>query len=123
MRSSVAAACCAVTLAGAQVEPAGVVARASAYAARYDTEPGGFVAQEDYRQDLPQQSRRLKSDFMLVKFSSDGAWLPFRDVIEVDGKTVGDRTERLERLFLSADPSARDNATRISRESSRYNLG
>jgi hypothetical protein len=112
-----------LAVAGMQVGPADAVARASAYAAGYDAELGGLVAQEDYQQDLPQLSRRLKSDFMLVKFSADGPWISFRDVLEADGKQVSDRQSRLEHLFLSADPKARDNAERISRESSRYNLG
>jgi hypothetical protein len=100
-----------------------VVAMASAYVTEYESKLGGIVAQEDYRQDLPQLTRRLKSDFMLVRFSNDGPWIPFRDVIEVDGKPVGDRQRRLEQLFLTADAQARDNAERISRESARYNLG
>lgn len=126
MRNSAAAALCAVALAGAQRDDPSIdaiVAKASAYVARYESELGGLVAQEDYQQDLPQLRRRLKSDFLLVKFSADGPWIPFRDVIEVDGKPLGDRDKRLETLFLSADPNARDNAERITRESARYNIG
>lgn len=126
MRADIVAAC-AIALhgwsqAGAPDTDA-VIATASAYVARYESALGGIVAQEEYRQDLPQLTRRLKSDFMLVRFSHDGPWMPFRDVIEVDGKPVGDRDRRLERLFLKADAQARDNAERISRESARYNIG
>jgi hypothetical protein len=126
MRTDIAAACAIALHAWSQAgapETDAIVALASAYVAGYESTLGGIVAQEEYRQDLPQLTRRLKSDFMLVRFTNDGPWIPFRDVIEVDGKPVGDRQSRLEQLFLTADPRARDNAEQISRESARYNLG
>jgi hypothetical protein len=126
MRTELAAACAIALHAWSQAgapDTDAVLAMASAYVAGYESTLGGIVAQEEYRQDLPQLTRRLKSDFMLVRFSHDGKWIPFRDVIEVDGKPVGDRHRRLEQMFLTADPRARDNAEQISRESARYNLG
>ena len=126
MKAELTVACAIALHAWAQAaapDSGAVVAMASAYVAGYESTLGGIVAQEEYRQDLPQLTRRLKSDFMLVRFTDDGRWIPFRDVMEVDGKPVGDRQTRLEQLFLSADPRARDNAARISRESARYNLG
>lgn len=126
MRAEIAAACAlafhAWSQAGAPATDT-VVALASAYVAGYESTLGGIVAQEEYRQDLPRLTRRLKSDFMLVRFTTDGPWIPFRDVMEVDGKPVGDRQKRLEQLFLTADANARDHAERISRESTRYNIG
>ena len=49
--------------------------------------------------------------------------MQFRDVFEVDGEPVRDRSERLLKLFL--DPSAENTrqAGQIIAESSRYNLG
>ncbi len=64
---------------------------------------------------------------------SETAWLPtgdvlvwafFRDVLAVDGRAVGDRTARLEKLFSGGPTSeARGQAARILEESSRYNIG
>ena len=71
----------------------------------------------------PGQTRRLVSDFMLVRLKEDEPWTPFRDVITVDGKPVRDRDARLERLFLQANAEAVRNAARISDEGARYNLG
>jgi hypothetical protein len=60
---------------------------------------------------------------MLVKFTQDEPWIPFRDVISVDGKPVGDREARLEQCSSSPAAEARQNASRITDEGARYNLG
>jgi hypothetical protein len=120
--------------AAAQPSADAIVAKASAYVVQYESALGGLVAEEDYTQHLyprrvfansgpPRQTRRLKSDFMLVKFTTDEPWIPFRDVISVDGKPVGDRDARLERLFLQPGAQARQSASRITDEGARYNLG
>lgn len=108
-----------------------IVAKASAYVAQYEAALGGLVAEEDYTQQRssrtmsasPRQTRRLKSDFMLVKFTQDEPWIPFRDVISVDGNPVGDREARLEQLFLKPGAESRANASRVTNEGARYNLG
>jgi hypothetical protein len=111
-----------------------IVTRASAYVVQYESALGGLVAEEDYTQQVsmrtpsptmvaPRRTRRLKSDFMLVKFTAAEPWIPFRDVIAVDGKPVGDRDARLEELFLKPEAQARQNAARITDEGARYNLG
>jgi hypothetical protein len=46
----------------------------------------------------------------------------FRDVFEVDGRPVGDRDLRLERLFLSPTPEGRARLEAIRDESARYNI-
>ena len=114
--------------------PAGdVIARASAYLAEYESSLGSLVAEEDYTQQLtfrtsspgvpPRQTRRLVSDFLLVRVKTDEPWVPYRDVMSVDGKPVRDRDARLERLFLRPDAEALKSAARIADESARYNLG
>lgn len=137
MTSRTALAACALALwAAPQSPPAAdaAIARAGAYLVEYEAALGGLVAEEEYTQQLsyrtpspqmvvPRQTRRLKSDFMLVKFSAEEAWIPFRDVVEVDGKPVRDRDARLERLFLTANAEARRNAGVITAEAARYNLG
>lgn len=108
-----------------------IVAKASAYVAQYEAALGGLVAEETYTQQRSsrsrsasqRQTRRLTSDFMLVKFTQDEPWIPFRDVISVDGNPVGDRAARLEQLFLKPGAEARKDASRIANEGARYNLG
>ena len=67
--------------------------------------------------------RELVSDYLLVKSPDLGEWHTFRDVLEVDGRTVRDRTQRLTALFLESAPAAEQRAAEIDREGIRYNLG
>jgi hypothetical protein len=115
----------------AQTARPAVVVKAASYVESYEARLGGLVAEENYSQHLLRdgqrapagQKRRLKSDFMLVKFGTDEPFTPYRDVIEVDGAPVADRTTRLEQLFLQPGTEARTSAARITNESARYNLG
>jgi hypothetical protein len=78
------------------------------------------------RDDIPErrvERRELRSDFLLVKLPEQNSWIPFRDVFEVDGRSVRDREARLMRLFVESPRDAVDQARRIVAESARYNLG
>ena len=69
------------------------------------------------------RKRRLVSEFALVPNASASAgWLGFRDVIEVDGKPVTNRRDRLQALFQSGAPDLTA-ARRIADEGARYNIG
>jgi hypothetical protein len=106
-----------------------VLERASAWVASFERELGVMVVEER----LEQQARRpgdrialrsvVRSDLLLLHRSAEGGWLPFRDVFEVDGRGVRDRDERLQKLFLEHPETALNEGARITRESSRYNLG
>jgi hypothetical protein len=67
--------------------------------------------------------RELKSDFLLVKLPTFDEWLPFRDVFEVDKRSVRDREDRLSKLFLRPTGSTLEQARQIMEESARYNIG
>ena len=119
--------------AAAQETPAlnEVLARMFAYVERFQREFGSMVAEERYEQTLRQpaglarlEPRRIqRSDFLLVNVGGQG-WLPFRDVLEADGRQVRDRQDRLTSLFLSGTTTgALEQAQRIMNESARYNLG
>jgi hypothetical protein len=66
---------------------------------------------------------QLRSDLLLVKAGAAGDWLQYRDVFEVDGQPVRDRTDRLTRLFLDPSASSAGQIARIRDESARYNIG
>jgi len=121
-----------------------LVARAAAYVADYERQLSSVVAEERYNQRLRligyappagvigsmrgsstsyERRRRLVSDYLLVKVPGLEGWTPFRDVLEVDGRAVRDRDERLSRLFIESPAHAMDQAMRIAEESSRFNLG
>ena len=108
-----------------------VLARVGDYVVRYENELSGIVAEEHYSQvgdisDRPHLTKReLKSDLLLVRAEgTDGeGFVQFRDVFEVDGDAVRDRSERLVKLFMNPTVAAKNRAGEIMRESSRYNIG
>ncbi len=115
-----------------------LMAGAGRYAAAFANQFASVVAEEHYVQDsttgrLGQNRgdsargkpahRELRSDFLLVEPPGSTSWLPFRDVFEVDGEAVRDRSQRLERLFLGESGDAVARANEIAKEGARYNLG
>jgi len=68
------------------------------------------------------QSRHMRSDVLMVR-PAGGTPTSYRDVFEVDGRTVRDRDDRVRTLFLSPSQGAREQLRRIDFESARYNLG
>jgi VWFA-related protein len=98
------------------------------YVAGYGQQASIIIGVEHYDQRLlsatgSEVSRRQSTaEFALVKTGDAMGWSGFRDVIEVDGRRIGDRKNRLQTLFRSNTPDAGE-ARRIADESARYNLG
>jgi hypothetical protein len=84
---------------------------------------GEGLAQLANAESYRAQVRNLRSDIVFVQLGGPIPWYTFRDVYLVDGSKVQDRSGRLERLFASPSPSAREQARAILAESTRYNLG
>ena len=134
---AVAAAALAPARAAPQDPPRALLDRAAAYVAAYAEQLSSVVAEERYDQRVEivvdgfargrasayDRHRRLVSDYLLVKVPRMEGWIPFRDVIEVDGQPVRDREDRLMTLFVESGGRAFDQAARIAEESSRYNIG
>jgi len=107
-----------------------ILARVSDYVVRYENTIQGIVAEEHYVQDADKADRpfvthrELKSDLLLIRASGANlGYVQFRDVFEVDGDAVRDRTDRLAKLFLNPSLSSRRQAAELMNESSRYNIG
>jgi hypothetical protein len=106
-----------------------VIQRAVAATASFERTFAAVVADEhlvqrDQRGMGRSLSRReMRSDLLLVRVPGQDGWLPFRDVYEVDGRAVRNRTERLQKLFVDAPQTAVGAGTQITNESSRYNIG
>jgi hypothetical protein len=104
-----------------------VIERAAAAVASFERELAAVVADEHYIQRTGARTtieqRDVRSDLLLVRVSGQDGWVPFRDVYEVNGRRVRDRSERLQKLFSEAPESALTTAAHISNESSRYNIG
>ena len=127
-----------------------VLQRAGAYVEKFHRQLSGIVAEEHYVQEALAFHKRngcrsnatyqstlscrgqlvnpmrtdLKSDLLLVRPADTRRWAEFRDVFEVDGAPVRDRTERLTKLFLGEDAvSSHRQLGRILDASSRFNIG
>jgi len=107
-----------------------ILARVTDYVVRYQRELSGIVAEERYVQDSDKSDRpfvthrELKSDLLLVRTAgATEAYVQFRDVFEVDGDAVRDRSDRLTKLFVHPTESAKQQAVQIMAESARYNIG
>ena len=120
--------------------PDEIMRRVGAYVEQYGGQASLLVSVEHYIQAVTRaaivgsgrrlgmsqastQERRLVSEFVLVpNASASGGWLGYRDVIEMDGKPIADRHDRLQALFQSGAPDLAA-ARQIADESARYNIG
>jgi len=114
-----------------------ILSRAATYVEVYASRFSGLVMEESYVQDVQQVNRfgyrvnvrggpthrTLRSDLLLVRPEGGDSWMQFRDVFEVDGKPLRDRSDRLAKLFLQPSKSTGTQAEKIVRESARYNIG
>src|SRR5262245_49486172 len=108
--------------------PSEVVALAGTYVTAYVDAFSAVVSEEKQTQKLvrpdgrTRKTREITADFLLVK--AQGLWPEaFRDVIDVDGKPVKNRDDRLRKLFIDNPKTAAALAAAIAQESGRYNLG
>jgi hypothetical protein len=105
-----------------------VLSRASVYVEAFERDFGAVVTEETLSQQtsdgrLAGNARTTRADLLLLRVSGRDAWLPFRDVFEMNGRAVREHDNRLRKLFLDSPSSALANASRIASESSRYNIG
>jgi hypothetical protein len=113
-----------------------VLARAGAYVISFQRQMSGVVTEESYVQDIventtfgvrgnrqPVTHRALKSDLLIVRPEGAERWIQFRDVFDVDGHPVRDRSDRLMKLFVNPSASTAAQVEQIVGESVRYNIG
>jgi hypothetical protein len=105
-----------------------VMRRVADYVSAYGEKASIVVGTERYEQETTgntadaQRSRVTVAEFAIVKVETIRGWLGFRDVIEVDGRSLTDREDRLVRLLTS--PGDRyGEARRLTTESARFNIG
>jgi hypothetical protein len=78
---------------------------------------GGMVAGR-------QESRRVaKADYALVQAGPGRGWLPFRDVLTLNGSEVTFAEDRLVRLLRSGTADAFDRATELHEASRKHDVG
>lgn len=105
-----------------------VLRRMGDYVAAYGERAALMVAAEKYTQRVNTEGgtsfppRRIVAEFAIVKAAGPVGWIGFRDVVEVDGESLTDRRDRLLTLLSDTNGDAAE-ATRISNESARFNIG
>ena len=72
--------------------------------------------------EVTRTTRRLRSEIAFTMLPGPVPWVAFRDVLQVDGRTVREGG-RLERVFRDSPSAAVEPASAISRDSRRYSLG
>jgi hypothetical protein len=109
--------------------------RAGAYVAEYERSFGDLLTEETYTQHLksaftggsaawrPGRKRTTRADLVFVRLSGEIPWASYRDVFEVDGRKLGDREDRLAKLFMSPRSDAHEQARRLLEASAGYNIG
>jgi VWFA-related protein len=106
-----------------------VLARVAAYLTAYADQYSSTIATERYVQtyggvgNRGYVDRTLIADFGIVRLPGNTPWLGFRDVTRVDGKPIADREGRLAKLFQGSSVDALKQASAITEESTRFNLG
>lgn len=102
-----------------------VLERLGDYVARYGEKASAIVAVEKYTQSVaiegrtPIKPRQLTAEFAIVRVA--GGWVGYRDVIDVNGKKLHDRGDRLAALAKASGDI--DHFRRIADESARFNIG
>jgi hypothetical protein len=107
-----------------------VMRRVHEYVVLYeDHELSTVLSEERYEQRVVDasgcttQQRTLLSDFLMFQLPPDEDWFALRDVYELDGEPVSDRTVRLQELFTGPAEGIVNRAMAISKESARFNIG
>lgn len=105
-----------------------VMRRVAAYVDAYGARASVVVATEEYTQEArtggtaDPEHRSILADFAIVRIDALREWQGFRDVVEVDGKPLRDREDRLVSLLTDGRGSLNE-ARRLSDESARFNVG
>jgi hypothetical protein len=105
-----------------------VMRRVAVYVSAYGEKASILVGTERYSQQTDgnaadaQRSRVTVAEFAIVNVETIQGWLGFRDVVEVDGRSLPDREDRLVRLLTSSG-GRYDEAGRLTAESARFNIG
>jgi hypothetical protein len=132
MKASVAVIVLAIPFTAARGVPAAndtptlksVLSRAGAYVVRFERDLATLVAEEHYIQEVlgtaSTEHRELRSDLLFVSKMGTHRYVEFRDVFEVDGRTLRERDERLTQL---ASRPSDVSMGQIVTESARYNIG
>ncbi len=112
----------------------GTLARAGTYVTRFISTFANAVTEETYTQELahvgddaralaPTQ-RTLRSEFLMLRATAiEVGWMPFRNVLEVNGRPVHNTDERLAAILATPSADALARAQRITAEWTRYNIG
>ncbi len=84
---------------------------------------GGMPMMESPASSERTTRRRLRANYLVIRAETGLGWVPFRDVVEVDGKNVGGRQQRLVELLSGDGPADLVRARNLMVEGARHDLG
>lgn len=84
---------------------------------------GGMPMMEQPASSERTTRRRLRANYLVIRADTGLGWVPFRDVVEVDGKGVGEREQRLVELLSGDGPADLARARNLMVEGARHDLG
>jgi hypothetical protein len=103
-----------------------MLAKGARYVQTFVLNFSNVVAEERYTQERVApgpKKRQLVSDYFLMSLPGSNDWIECRDVIDVDGKPVGDHENRLLTLVKEGTPATwAVRARAVARASARYNI-
>jgi hypothetical protein len=105
-----------------------VMRRVATYVDGYGDRAAIVVATEHYTQatsgntTAAPRTRSTVAEFAIVRLQTLSEWIGFRDVIDVEGRPVADRADRLVRSLTGSDGGYSE-ARRLTDESARFNIG
>lgn len=105
-----------------------LLSAAAKYLDGYEMQFSAVVSEERYQQTADFMAARgarqriLRSDLIVINAGQAG-WISLRDVYEVDGLPVRDRSDRLMKLITEPAADSFAQAVRVAEESARFNLG
>ena len=107
-----------------------VMRRAHEFVVGYEDDLSLVVAEEHYEQQVlskdgvVEEQRVLVSDYRVTQLLPHEFWFGVREVFEVDGRVVRERTTRpLRALRLSPGEDASERLRRIAEENASFNIG
>jgi hypothetical protein len=112
----------------AQTDLRTLLRRAGEYVVGYHDSLTALVVEETYRQRLTstrdgsKEERTLRSEFAIVRGKDEDGWFAVRDVLDVDGQPVEERS-RIEALLRAPRARLRSAAFAMAAEQAKYNLG
>src|SRR5258707_10394839 len=110
-------------------ELSSLMGRASTYVQRYEERFAVVISDEEYQQRAEgrsyrgARSRKIASEMMFLWLTGEKSWLSVRNVVSVDGRSIGNSRKRLDRLLSDSATVGVAHLRQMRNEGARFNIG